>query len=69
MSATTGAAHVRRISPAGEVTTLFDATAEAATLAQPGQEAHARNIKGLTMLGTRRVALTAGNAVLVRSLP
>ncbi len=69
VSATTGVAHVRRISPAGEVTTLFDATAEALALAQPGQEPFARNIKGLALLGTRRVALTAGNAVLVRNLP
>jgi len=49
------------------VTTLFDAHAEA--LALPGQEAYAATIKGLAALDARRIALSAGNAILVCTLP
>jgi hypothetical protein len=62
-------ARVRRITPAGQVTTLFDAHAEALALAQPGQEAFAANIKGIAVLDARRIALSAGNAILLRTLP
>lgn len=62
-------AWVRRITPAGVVSTLFDATAEALALAAPGQQGHASNIKGLAVLDSRRIALSAGNAILVRTLP
>ena len=62
-------ARVRRVTPAGVVTTLFDAYAESLALAQTGQESFATNIKGLAVLDARRIALSAGNAVLVRTLP
>ncbi len=62
-------ARVRRVTPAGAVATLFDAHAEALALAQPGQEPFATNIKGLAVLDSRRIALSAGNAILVRTLP
>lgn len=62
-------AYVRRITPAGDVSTLFHATAEVLALAQPGQEGFAASIKGLALLDDRRVALSAGNAILVRTLP
>jgi sugar lactone lactonase YvrE len=62
-------AWVRRISPAGEVTTLFNATSEAQALATPAQAGFAANIKGMAVLGSNRIALTAGNAIVVRTLP
>jgi hypothetical protein len=62
-------AHVRRITPAGVVSTLFDATAEALALAQPGQESAARVLRGVAVLADGRIALAAGNAILVRTLP
>jgi sugar lactone lactonase YvrE len=62
-------AYVRRISPTGQVTTLFNATTEAVALAAPGQEGFAANIRGMAVLGSNRVALSAGNAILVRTLP
>jgi sugar lactone lactonase YvrE len=62
-------ARVRRITPASDVSTLFDATAEAVALAQPGQESFAGNLKGVAVLGSNRIALVAGNAVLLRTLP
>jgi sugar lactone lactonase YvrE len=63
------ASYVRRITPAGAVSTLFNVGDEAAALATPGQEAFARSPKGLAVLGPRRIALTVGNAVLIRTLP
>lgn len=63
-------AWVRRITPAGVVTTLFDARAEAAALATDGNAvANARSVKGVAAPGTNRIALSAGNAVLLRTLP
>lgn len=62
-------AYVRRITPAGVVSTLFDATAESLALALPGQEGHAPQIRGIAVLADGRIALSAGNAILVRTLP
>jgi hypothetical protein len=61
------ATYVRRITPGGVVTTLFNAGDEAAAIAQPAQAQFARNIKGMTVLGSNRVALTSGNAVVLRT--
>jgi len=62
-------AHVRRIAPDGTVSTLFNATAESVALAAPGQEPFAREIRGLAVLDDGRIALAAGNAILLRRLP
>jgi hypothetical protein len=70
ITATNPQAYVRRITPAGVVSTLFDATAEALALVQPGQQASfATQIRGIAVLDSRRIALSAGNAILVRTLP
>lgn len=63
------AVYVRRITPAGAVTTLFNAGDEAAALDTPGQEQFARNITGIAVLEPNRIALTAGNAIVIRTLP
>ena len=60
---------VRRVTPTGDVTTLFNAGNEAAALAASGQETFARTIRGKSLIGSDRLAFTAGNAVLVRTLP
>jgi hypothetical protein len=62
------ATYVRRVTPGGVVTTLFNAGDEAAAIAQPAQASFARTIRGMTVLGSNRVALTSGNAVVVRTL-
>jgi len=62
-------AHVRRITPAGDVTTLFNATEEVLAIATAAEAPWARQIRGLAVLGSDRVALTAGNAIVLRTLP
>jgi len=62
-------AHVRRITPQGDVTTAFNATAEALAIATAAEAPWASQIRGLAVLDTTRVALTAGNAILLRTLP
>ena len=62
-------AYVRRINPGAVVNTMFNASAESVALAGAGQEAFARNIRGMAVLSPHRIALSAGNAILVRTLP
>ncbi len=63
-------AWVRRVTMGGVVTTLFDARAEAATLATDGNAvANARTVKGIAAPARKRIAISAGNAVLLRTLP
>ncbi len=69
-ASTAAPAWVRRVTMGGVVTTLFDARAEAAALASDGNAvANARSVKGIAAPGSKRIAISAGNAVLVRTLP
>jgi hypothetical protein len=60
---------VRRITPGGVVTTLFNAHDEAVALAAEDEKPFAAVIRGLAVLDANRIAITAGNAVLVRAMP
>jgi len=62
-------AHVRRINPEGDVETLFDATADIAAIGDDTQDGFSKNIRGMAVVSSRRIALAAGNGIVIRTLP
>jgi sugar lactone lactonase YvrE len=64
------AVRLRKVTPAGVVSTPFDPLAEARALPQAANvQAAIHSINGITALNDRQLAMSIGNAVVVRTLP
>ena len=62
-------AHVRRITPQGDVVTLFDATADIAAIGSDTEDMYSKSIRGLAVVSPHRIALASGNGIVIRTVP